>query len=291
MLQSNPFNKAAYSGIPLILDGAMGSLLQQRGFNPDSKMWMSELNITNPDVIKNLHEEYICAGADIITTNTFRTNPAAFEGAGYKFDTKYALEGVKIAKEATRNLNIFIAGSNPPAEDCYQKVRKLNYNKLELNHNNHIELLADNGVDFILNETQSHFDEIKIICENCSSINIPYILSIYVVEDFKILSGESLNYVTDFILDHNPLAIGFNCISPSLFLRMLPLLNLNYIWGFYLNCGVGEPEETIIKSAITTQDYINVIKQVNSQNLAFVGTCCGSNPKFIKEIKKYYAKN
>ncbi len=141
------------------------------------------------------------AGADIITTNTFRTNPAAFEGAGYPFDSKYVKEAVKIAKSAAENTKVIIAGSNPPAEDCYQKERNITYNQLEKNHFKHIELLMVNGVDFILNETQSHFDEIKIICTYCSRNNIPYIVSFYFDENLTIFSGEQINYVVEYTMD------------------------------------------------------------------------------------------
>ena len=62
---------------------------------------------------------------NIITTNTFRTNPAAFGGAGYSFDSKYVIEAVKIANDVSENSKTLVAGSNPPAEDCYQKERNI----------------------------------------------------------------------------------------------------------------------------------------------------------------------
>ena len=63
------------SNKPLILDGAMGSLLQQKGIPFDEYLWTAKANISNPNLVKDIHENYISAGADIISTNTFRTNP------------------------------------------------------------------------------------------------------------------------------------------------------------------------------------------------------------------------
>ena len=69
---------------PLILDGAMGSILQQRNIPMHKVLWSSYANIIAPDKVTELHQEYITAGADIITTNTFRTNPLAYNQAELK---------------------------------------------------------------------------------------------------------------------------------------------------------------------------------------------------------------
>ena len=67
---------------PLILDGAMGSLLIERGAVKDKFLWLSKTNIDNPRLVESLHKEYITSGADIITTNTFRTNPVSQRPSG-----------------------------------------------------------------------------------------------------------------------------------------------------------------------------------------------------------------
>ena len=74
MIQLNPFSLAARIKRPLILDGATGSILQKRIGIDKSPLWTSEYNITYPEEVLRLHSEYIESGADIITTNTFRTN-------------------------------------------------------------------------------------------------------------------------------------------------------------------------------------------------------------------------
>lgn len=290
-LKENPFETTKLKGIPLILDGAMGSMLQQKGFIADRDIWMSKLNITHPEIIREIHKDYIFAGADIITTNTFRTNPAAFEGAGYPFSSKYLREAVRIAKYASENSKVLIAGSNPPAEDCYQRERNISNKLLKINHTNHIDLLIDNGVDFILNETLSHFDEIKIICDHCSCNNIPALLSFYFDENLLILSGEDINYIVEFTSDHNPLAIGFNCIAPKLFNSVLRNITPKCNWGFYLNCGRGNPQDETIKCGISPTEYSGMVDETTKYEPSFVGACCGSNPNHIKEIKKLYEKD
>lgn len=273
------------SQTPLILDGATGSLLQQKRFTSNSTLWMTLLNIEEPETILEIHNDYIKAGANIITTNTFRTNSVAFEGAGLPYESKYNKAAIDLAKEAIKEKQVFLAGSNAPAEDCYQKNRTIGYNKLEINHCNHIDLLWENGVHLILNETLSHFDEIKIISKYCSSKNILYILSLYFDNTEHILSGESISYVVDFVEDHNPLAIGFNCIAPGLFNNFITNIKLPGSWGFYLNCGSGEPKDESIECGVAPNEYADIVDFSKRYSPSFIGSCCGSNPDHIKAIR------
>jgi len=77
LYENNPFETVKLNSKPLILDGTMGSYLQQKGFATDDNLWTTHINHTNPDIIFQTHLEYIEAGADVITTNTFRTNPTS----------------------------------------------------------------------------------------------------------------------------------------------------------------------------------------------------------------------
>ena len=283
----NPFNKARISSRPLILDGAMGSYIQQKGYQTDDILWTAKLNMTKPDDVIQIHKEYIYAGADIITTNTFRTNPNSLDEAGIISYSEYVSAAVKIAREAVQGNKILIAGSNAPAEDCYQKERKISYNKLKINHLKHIDLLNDNGVDFILNETQSHMDEIKIICHHCDTNSIPYLVSLYLDENRELLSGESLDYAVSFLKDTGSFAVGINCIVPELFEKISWSTLSTINWGFYLNCGDGRPTDKIINCKIQAEEYLDYVAKYLPMNPSFVGSCCGSNPEHTRKIKEF----
>jgi len=282
----NPFSLASRIKRPLILDGAMGSLLQHRGIKKDDSMWMSKANIENPEIVFKIHREYIEAGADIITTNTFRTNPLAIKNEDLKIK-KLIRKSVKIAKDAIENLPIFLAGSNAPAEDCYQIERTLTKKELEYNHHKHISLLYANGVDFILNETQSHFDEIKIICKYCNRENIPYVISLFFTNSYKLLSKNKLIDVIKFIIEYEPLAISFNCIMSNIFFDLIKTAQIDYDWGVYLNLGSGSFSDVNIETSVSPDDYKRITKEILSFNPSFIGACCGSTPAHIKEIKSF----
>ncbi len=287
LFENNPFETARLSFKPLILDGAMGSYLQQKGYATDCNLWTTNINHTNPEIIVQTHLEYIEAGADVITTNTFRTNPVSLLKAGINNSSNFVKEAIDLAKESVSGKKVLIAGSNAPAEDCYQEIRKLSHNELEMNHKNHIDLLIDSGVDFVLNETQSHFDELQIICNHCDRNNIPYIISLYVLDTLKILSGESLENILSFLNDHEVMAVGFNCISPDLFLNIIGSIQLPDRWGYYLNCGSGQPTDKIINCGIQPDKYLETVKRSMLYKPSFVGSCCGSSPAHTNKIREY----
>lgn len=287
ILKNNPLKIERLNSKPLILDGAMGSYLQQKGFATDDVLWTTNINHINPNAIVQTHLEYIEAGADIITTITFRTNPASLFKAGLNNSSNYVKEAVDHAKQVALGKRVLIAGSNAPAEDCYQEERKLSNYELEMNHKNHIDLLTDSGVSFILNETQSHFDELQIICEHCDKNNIPYVISLYVKETLQILSGESLDTILSFLNDQDVLAVGLNCISPDLFFKIIRSTQLPDKWGFYLNCGSGKPTDKIIYCGIQPDDYLKSIEKTLQYKPSFIGSCCGSNPAHTKKLKEF----
>jgi methionine synthase I (cobalamin-dependent) len=281
----NIFSLSKRMNRPLILDGAMGSLLQQKGVNPDQQLWMSVANITHSDLVTEIHNDYIKAGADIITTNTFNTNPT-----DTKKNKKYSSENlvnraVKCAKNAVGKMPVLIAGSNAPAEDCYQVERTISKRELEQNHQRHIDLLMENGVHFILNETHSHFDEILIISNYCDRKNIPYAISLFFTDKLKLLSGEKLSEILGFLNDSNALAVGFNCILPSTMDKAKSKITFPENWGLYLNCGDGSFTDVDIKCGVSPEIYSNIIREYLNFSPSYIGSCCGSSPEHIKELK------
>jgi len=290
----NPFSLAKRIKRPLILDGALGSLLQSRGVPRDEHLWMSLASITHPDKVVELHKEYIEAGADIITTNTFRTNPAAkkeFKATSHNvvIDLKgFVSKSVELAKTAASGMPVMIAGSNPPAEDCYRKEVRLTASDLYRNHEIHIMELYLSGSHFILNETHSHLDEIEIVSSICNKEDVPFVVSIYFDNNLNLLSGQSVDQAIEAILKYKPMAIGFNCISPDTFLSFIKVRDFDFNWGVYLNCGNGEITDSRITTNISPEDYKSLFRQIISYNPSFIGGCCGTTPDHIRKIKEIF---
>lgn len=272
---------------PLVLDGSIGGVLQSQ-IKDKNLLWSSWLNVENPDAVRFLHNEYVKSGAEIITTNTFRTNPYFYN----KYKLKYSLRefvaaGVNLAKAVRGDNEILIAGSNPPAEDCYQAERSITFKELEFNHRSHINILFETGVDFILNETQSHFDELKIICRHCSGNKIQYVISLFVTDELRILSGEPVLEVIEFIAKYNPAVIAFNCFRPNTYKELFDILPKDILTGFYLNCGTGAFTDENITCHIPPDEYVEFSQKYITDKTVFVGSCCGSNPAHTQKIREY----
>ncbi len=283
--RDNPFEKAKRIKRPLILDGAMGSILQEKKLASHKRVWSAIANDDSQNEVFILHRDYIRAGADIITTNTFRTNPYSLISSGITDIVGSVSKAVDIAKRARGKFNVLIAGSNPPTEDCYQIERTLPQKDLEWNHKVHIDALMESGCDFILNETQSHFDEIKFIAKYCGDNNIPFVMSFFFVDKPKLLSGENLSDAIEYVLKYNPLAIGFNCTTFDSLAGALERLKPNLNWGFYLNCGSGKFTDNKIDCAISPSEYAKNVKTYLKFQPSFIGSCCGSSPEHTKKIK------
>ncbi len=115
------FRARLSSGRALLLDGATGTELQRRGVDTSLPLWSARALLDAPGVLQTIHADYIAAGADIITTNTFRTHRRTLTRAELGARTRELTQlAVKIAREAARQVDreVFVAGSISPLEDC-----------------------------------------------------------------------------------------------------------------------------------------------------------------------------
>jgi S-methylmethionine-dependent homocysteine/selenocysteine methylase len=263
----------------------MGSILQEKKLASNKRVWSAKANDDSQQEVITLHKDYIRAGADIITTNTFRTNPYSLISSGFTDIVGSVSKAVDLAKRARGRSTILIAGSNPPVEDCYQLDRTISQKDLEWNHKVHIDALMEAGCDFIMNETQSHFDEIKFISKYCGENHIPFVMNFFFLEKPKLLSGENLTDAIEFVLKYHPLAIGFNCITFDALENITNRLKPEMNWGFYLNCGSGKLTDQNIDCAISPVEYAKRAKQYLKLSPSFIGSCCGSSPEHTKRLK------
>ena len=109
---------------PLILNGAMGTELIRKGVDLPLPLWSAEANLTHPDIVVNIQRDYVAAGADILTTNTFRTTTYTYRKAGYSKEKAKArardslMSAVDLARQAAGEA-VNVAGSITALEDCY----------------------------------------------------------------------------------------------------------------------------------------------------------------------------
>ncbi|MFW2501478.1 methionine synthase [Clostridium diolis] len=305
----------------LVLDGAMGTCIQN--YKLEEKDYRGNLNIscnqkgnndilnlTNPNIIREIHEAYLESGADIIETNTF--NSTSISQKDYEMEDKiYELnfKGAKLAKEAADKFTAenpnkprFVAGSLGPTNKTASLspdvenpgYRNISFDELVEAYKEQVLGLIDGGVDLILIETIFDALNARAALMGAKSAflekgkNLPVIISGTIADKSgRILSGQTLEAFANTMVDESIIAIGLNCSFGAKdlipFVKYLSRTQNRYI-SVYPNAGLpnsfGEydekPEETaaLIKS-LAEDGCLNI-----------VGGCCGTTPDHIKAVSE-----
>ena len=166
-----------------ILDGAMGTELQRRGHRSLLPLWSAHALINTPDLTRQIHSEYILAGSEVLTANTFRTSRYTLAKTNMEHQAAaLTYRAVHLAREAAasapRSQKIRIAGSMAPLEDCYRPGLAPTDDILRREHHAQAGLLADAGVDLILVETQNNIREARIAAEAALAQRTPVWVSL-----------------------------------------------------------------------------------------------------------------
>ena len=205
----NIINKMAET--PLIFDGAMGTVIYEKGVFINA--CYDELNLTNPDLIKSIHQEYIDAGCDVILTNTFGANRFKLEKYGLAnkiYDINFI--GAKNALEVAGD-EVYVLGC---VGACLQQGSFLtseNFDNLKESYKFQIQGLKDGGVDGIILETFSNFEEIELAAQIVKEYDLPLIVSLACKKEKETLNGLSIKEAIKRLdKNQNIDAVGMNCI-------------------------------------------------------------------------------
>ena len=282
---------------PILLDGAMGTELQRRGVKTKLPLWSAEAILHSPALIKDIHLDYINAGAQIITTNTFRTNTRAIAHAKIsKSARELTFQACGLAQQARTQSGskCFIAGSLAPVEDCYRPDLVPPSAQLEIEHAAMVKNLCDAGVDFIFIETMNCIREAEIAMRLAAKSGMKVAISFVAGKDGNLLSGESLEKALLVIEPYNPIFVCLNCAPLSLVEAELRILagHSAIPFGVYAN-GIGEPHDELgwqfsdVGTACET--YANHCSQWLEIGATVIGGCCGTTPEYIEALRPLLA--
>ncbi|MCH7613679.1 MAG: homocysteine S-methyltransferase family protein [Candidatus Marinimicrobia bacterium] len=286
----NKVNKLAGKK-PLILDGAMGTELVHRGINIPLPIWSADTNLTNPEVVLKIHQNYVSAGADILTTNTFRSTTYTYRKAGYsqrkaKDQARDSLmSAVDLARKAAHE-NTIIAGSITAVEDCYSPNLYPGKNSAEDTYGELIEWFTETGVDLLLFETMGNLEEITIALESSRNVNKDRWVSLILKDSEHILDGHSLEDCVNMIKEFSISCLLLNCNKIETTNNALePFLSLwTEEWGVYPNLGKTDFDNDYF-DIINDSKFGDSISLYLDQSPAVIGACCGSNPRHIEMLK------
>ena len=273
----------------------MGSELINRGIKLPEHIWSSWANLEAQEKVYAIHKDYINAGADYITANTFRATKRAYRKIGLSDSeaeilAKTSLKtAISTAKKAVLN-NVKILGSIAPLEDCYKPDLFPGKSYAKKEFNNILNSLYNAGIDIFLLETMNNIDETICCLDLIKEYNIPAWVSFVLKDAEHILSGESLISAIKSIEKYNIQYLLINCNSLKRTYKAFEIISENWTskWGFYPNFGIGEPDPDGIINEISKDDeFIDLINHAITSGASLIGGCCGSSPKHIELIKDY----
>jgi enediyne biosynthesis protein CalE2 len=278
----------------ILLDGAMGTELERLGVPTDLPLWSAQAVIGAPDRVREVHEEYVAAGADVLTAATFRTTPRSLAKAGREAEAE-ALTGraVALAREARSRAasgrDVWVAGALAPLEDCYRVDLVPEDAALEREHHEQAARLARAGADLILIETMGTIREAVAATRGALATGLPVFTSFMARGAAEIGDGEPLSDAVravdaldlDAILVNcTPAATATGCLEVMARATRTPI-------GCYANAGSPDlgrgtwcfdPEMTPERFADAAADWVRLGAQI-------VGGCCGTGPAHIRALR------
>lgn len=285
-MSANAFLAALHEGV-LIFDGAMGTEIYRR--HVFTNRCFDELSLSDPKLIRGIHEDYCQAGADVLTTNTFGANRVALGRFGLSerlADINRA--GARLARSVADGAGrpVFVAGSIGPMPQQPQFEDQIESMLVE-----QIEALLEGGADFILFETQPSRKAIEQCAWAMRRVpQVPYVLSFALVDHGETASGEPVERMLA--------PLPEDCPPPA-------------AWG--MNCGTGPdgllgPVEVAVRRVrhLIVQPNAGVPKEVENRRIYYcspeylaeyakryvglgaigVGGCCGTTPEHLREVAK-----
>lgn len=274
-----------------ILAGATGTEILRRGFPTQLPLWSAQVLFDKPELLEQIYLDYIDAGADIITTNTFRTQYRTLAKVGLESETErinHLAVDIAIAARAKSNADhaVYIAGCVTTLEDCYRPDLIPDISTLKKDHFEQIKILASTPIDFFLLETFNSITEAVIAVEAVHSTNIPFIISFTANSQGDILNGDLWDDAINQLEKFSPLAILVNCVPGEVATKALEKIKkcTTLPFGAYGN-GAGEADnESGWK--FTTDDqidpYVNYCREWTNLGATIIGGCCGTNYKYTQ---------
>jgi len=274
-----------------ILDGAMGTELVRAGVDLRLPIWSADCNINNRELVFKIHSEYINAGADIITTNTFRTTSYTYHKAGFSKKNAFIkardsfFYAVDIAFKASNGKKV--AGSITTIDDCYLPNQFPGKRMSEKVYQELMIWFKKTDINFILFETMGNMDEILIALKQAKIFHFKIWLSIIVRNSKYLLDGTNLVDFFNKIKEYDISCLLINCNGMENTLAFIKNINRYWdgIWGCYPNLGKKELMNDYFK-IIDEKLFCENIKKLLFKNPNIIGACCGSTPHHIKLINK-----
>ncbi len=274
----------------ILADGAMGTELYNRGFFINR--CFDELNLSNPSIIKDIHLDYIKAGARLIETNTFTASRPALASFGFEDRVRdINRAGAEIARKAAGH-DVYVAGSVGPISWTHKEPEALDPARMHEIFCEQIEALVDGGVDVVILETFTHLEELHVAYNAArETSNLPVITQVslkYVGEgEFEGLLPE---YAAAAMDQWGADVIGVNCSDgpQGVFEAMKRMIEATQKpLSAMPNAGLPKQVHGRLHYLASPEYMAEYARRYAQLGVALIGGCCGTTPAHIREMKRF----
>jgi len=280
---------ARLNSAPLLCDGAMGTLLYAKGIFINRSY--DELNLSQPEMIRGVHQEYLHSGAEIIETNTFGANSFRLGRHSIADKTKEInLAGARLARDAAKSFDVWVAGSVGPLGIRIEPLGKTSFEEARAAFREQIEALSEGGVDLLIMETFGYVEELHQALLAAREVNpkLPVVASVTVDEDSNCLDGSDPETFTKKLSDWGADVIGVNCsIGPVAMLDAVERMRASTTLPLAAQPNAGMPRSVEGRNIyLCSPEYMaSYARKFVAAGVRLVGGCCGTTPDHIRSMK------
>lgn len=275
----------------LIFDGAMGTMLMEKGLERGKPPEI--FNLENPDAVRNVHESYISAGAEVITTNTFGGTALKLSKTELKGKQEEVNKmAVEIAREAAGG-RVLVAGDVGPTGEMLKPYGLLDFQEAVDVFAEQASYLDEAGVDLFIIETIFDINEMLAAIRGVRSVSNKLLLTTMTFEKkptgFFTIMGNRVADCMKKSLDEGADAVGANCsIGSDTMIELAELIRNSVTSPVIIqpNAGVPEVREGNIFYPESADFFCDNIVKIRKLGVEIVGGCCGTNPAYIKCIAR-----
>jgi homocysteine S-methyltransferase len=271
----------------LVCDGAMGTMLYAKGVFINKSF--DALNLAQPDLVAEVHQEYVRAGADIVETNTFGANRIKLGQFGLA-DRLHAIneQGAKIARHAADD-RAYVAGAIGPLGIRIEPWGKTGVDEAREYFREQAQALADGGVDLFILETFRDLNEIGAAIDAVRRVSsLPIIAQMTTEEDGNTLDGTPPERFAPELERRGATVIGVNCaVGPAPMLDTIERMAGVTTLKLSAQPNAGKPRDVEGRNIyLCSPDYMaSYARRFILHNVRVVGGCCGTTPEHIRQIK------
>jgi methionine synthase I (cobalamin-dependent)/5,10-methylenetetrahydrofolate reductase len=287
------FSERVTQGV-LVADGAMGTVLHAAG-NPLERA-LPELNLSDPALVRRIHDSYLAAGVELLQTNTFGASPLRLEVHGLGDRTaEINAAGVRVARAAAvaAGRRVFVAGSVAPAVTLQQRRRVAPADR-EAAVREQVAALVAAGVDVLLLETFGYLDELVEAAGVAVAMGVPVLAQATFAADGRTLGGDTPHDVCAALADLPVAALGTNCtLGPQGVLAVVQELRSHTDLPMSALPNAGLPRRTSgsrFSYDVDAHYFARYAQLLVAAGVSVVGGCCGTTPAHLDAVVRAVAR-